>query len=77
MVGLVLLVVIIAAIVSPGFDLHPTALRKSHRVIAHFGLAVPTFLLQTPPVSLIFLAQHAQKLHQSTDIVARDCARLC
>jgi hypothetical protein len=77
-VGLVLLAVIVATVVSPWFDLHPTTLRTSKRAITHFSLAVPLFLPGALPVSTTFLTKpRPLQSHQVSDIVARDCARLC
>ena len=77
-VGLVLLAVIVASVVSPWFDLEPTNLRPSRRVIIHFNLAFQTVVIGALPVSLAVLAApHTVQSHQTCDIVARDCARLC
>jgi hypothetical protein len=77
-VGLVLLAVIVAIVVSPWFDLHPTNLRTSKQSITHFSLVVPLFLPGALPVSATYLTKPRTLLsHQANDIVARDCARLC
>lgn len=77
-VGLVLVAVIVASVVSPWFDLHPTALRTSKRAIVHFSFAVPLFLLSAPPLCSTCLTKLCTlQLRQAYDIVARDCARLC
>ena len=77
-VGFMLLVVIVAWVVSPWFDLHPTTLRTSQRGVTHYGLAVSLFLTHAPSDSQIVLTStRAVQLHQGCDIVARDCARLC
>jgi hypothetical protein len=77
-VGLALLAVIVVSVISPWFDLHPTTLRTSKRTITQLSLAVPFFL----PGSLSFFPIFLTKLrplqsHPGSDIVARDCARLC
>jgi hypothetical protein len=77
-IGLVLLAVIVASIVSPWFDLHPTTLRVSKRTITHFSLAVPLFSPGALTVSATFLTTpRTLQSHRANDIVARDCARLC
>jgi hypothetical protein len=77
-VGLVLLAVIVATVVSPWFDLQPTTVRTSKRAITHFSLALPPFLLGASSVPLTFLTMlRTLQSHQVSDIVARDCARLC
>ena len=43
-VGLVLLAVIVASVVSPWFDLHPTTLRTSKRTITHVRSCRSTYL---------------------------------
>jgi hypothetical protein len=77
-VGLVLLAVTVASVVSPWFDLQPTTLRTSKQAITHFSVAVLPFLLHKLPVSPIFLTKpRTLPSHPAYDIVARDCARLC
>jgi len=77
-VGILLLAVVMAAVVSPWFDLDPTALRTSHRSITQFSLAVPRVLTGALPGSYTFLtAPIMLQSHSVCDIVARDCARLC
>jgi hypothetical protein len=77
-VGLVLLAVIMASVVSPCFDLHATALRTHKRAIIQFSLAVPFFWPRTLPASPTFLTMpRTPQWHQAFDIVVRDCARLC
>jgi hypothetical protein len=77
-VGIALLVVIVASVVSPCFDLHPANLRAFKRATTHFSLAFPPFLpgaSSVPPTFLTML--HPLQSHRVSDIVARDCARLC
>ncbi len=77
-VGFLLLVAIVASVVSPWFDLHPTALRMSKRGVIHYSLAVPLFLTNAPSASAVLMpSTRAPQLPQTNDIVARDCARLC
>ncbi len=77
-VGLVLLAVTVALVVSPWFDFQPATLRKSHRAIAHFSFAVLPFLSGALPVSVTILTKLPMlQSHPTYDIVARDCARLC
>lgn len=77
-IGLVLLAVTVASVVSPCFDLQATTLRTSKRAITQFCLAVPFFWPGTLPVSPTFLTKpRTPQWHQAFDIVARDCARLC
>jgi hypothetical protein len=77
-VGFVLLVAIVASVVSPWFDLHPTTLRMSKGGVTHYSLAVSLFLTPAPSDSQIVLTTtRAVQLRQGCDIVARDCARLC
>jgi len=77
-VGLVLLVVIVASVVSPWFDLHPTTVRAFKRAITHFSLALPPFLPGASSIPATFLTMlRPLQSHQVSDIVARDCARLC
>jgi hypothetical protein len=76
--GILLLAVVVAAVVSPWFDLDPTALRTSHRSITQFSLAVPRVLPGALPGSYTFLIDPlVLQSHAVCDIVARDCARLC
>ncbi len=77
-VGFLLLAVVMVAVVSPWFDLDPTALRTSHGSIIQFSLVVPRILPGALPNSYTFL-KHPLMLqsHSGCDIVARDCARLC
>jgi hypothetical protein len=75
-VGLVVLTVIVAAVLSPCFDLQPTTLGKSHRV--QFSLAVPLFLPGALHASPTFLIKPSTvQLYRASDILTRDCARLC
>jgi len=77
-VGILLLSLVVAAVVSPWFDLDPTALRTSHRSIIQFSLAVPRVLPGALPGSYTLLTDPILLQSQSVcDIVARDCARLC
>jgi hypothetical protein len=77
-VGILLLAVVMTAVVSPWFDLDPTALRTSHRSITQFSLAVPRVLLGARPGSYTFLIDPIMlQSHSGCDIVTRDCARLC
>src|SRR5215472_9202264 len=77
-VGILLLAVVMAAVVSPWFDLDPTALRTSQRSITQFILAVPRVLPGALPGSYTFLTDPIMRQsHSVCDIVARDCARLC
>ena len=76
-VGFMLLVAIVASVVSPWFDLHPT-LRTSKRGVTHYGLAVSLFQTPAPSDSqIVLISTRAVQLRQGCDIVARDCARLC
>jgi hypothetical protein len=77
-VGVALLVVIVVSVVSPWFDLHPTTLRTSKRAITQLGLATPFFWPGLPSFSPIFLTKlRPLQSHRVSDIVSRDCARLC
>ena len=77
-VGLALLAVIVVSVVSPWFDLHPITLRTSKRAITQLSLAVPFFLPGSLPFFPIFLTKLLPlQSYQVSDIVARDCARLC
>jgi hypothetical protein len=77
-VGIVLLAIIVVSVVSPWFDLHPTTLRAAKRAITHFSLALPPFLPAGSSVLPTFLTTlPALQSRQVSDIVARDCARLC
>ena len=77
-VGLAVLAVIVVSVVSPWFDLHPTTMGTSKRAITQLGLAVPFFLPGSLSSSPIFLTKlRPLQSHQVSDIVARDCARLC
>ena len=78
-VGILLLALVVAAVVvSPWFDLDPTALRTSHRSIIQFSLVVPRVLPGALPNSYTFLTHPLMlQSHSGCDIVARDCARLC
>jgi len=77
-VGILLLALVAAAVVSPWFDLDPTALRTSRWEITQFGLAVPRVLPGALPGSYTFLTgPPVMQSHSVCDIVARDCARLC
>jgi hypothetical protein len=77
-VGILLLALVVAAVVSPWFDLDPTALRTSHRSIIQFSLSVPRVLPGAPLGSYTFLTDPLiLQSHSVCDIVARDCARLC
>jgi len=76
--GILLLAVVVVAVVSPWFDLDPTALRTSHRSIAQFSIPVPPVLPGALPISYTFLTDPLMlQSHVVCDIVARDCARLC
>ena len=78
LVVLVVLAVIVAAVLSPYFDLQPTTLGKSHRATVQLSLAVPLFLpgaLHASPTLLI--KPRTVRSHRAPDILARDCARLC
>jgi hypothetical protein len=78
LVGLALLAVIVVSVISPWFDLHPTTLPTSKRAITQPSLAVPFFLPGSLPFSPIFLTKlRPLQSYQVSDIVARDCARLC
>jgi len=78
MVGILLLAVVVAAVVSPWFDLDPTALRTSHRSTTQFSLAVPRVLPGALPGSYTFLTDPLRlPSHSVCDIVTRDCSRLC
>jgi hypothetical protein len=75
-VGLVVLTVIVAAVLSPCFDLQPTTLGKSHRV--QLSLAVPVFLPRALHASpWLLIKPRTVQLHRASDILTRDCARLC
>jgi hypothetical protein len=77
-VAIALLAIIVVSVVSPWFDLHPTTLRAFKRAITHFSLAPPPFLPSASSVLPTFLTMlPAPQSHQVSDIVARDCARLC
>jgi hypothetical protein len=77
-VVLVLLAVIVVSVVSPWFDLHPTTLRTFKRAITQLGLAVPFFWPGSLSFSPILLTRlRPLQSHPGSDIVARDCARLC
>ena len=77
-VGILLLAVVMTAVVSPWFDLDPTALRTSHRSITQFSHAVPRVLPGALPGSYTFLTDPLMlQSHAVCDIVTRDCARLC
>jgi hypothetical protein len=77
-VGIALLAVIVASVVSPWFDLQPTTVRASKRAITHFSLALPPLLPGAPSVPPTLLTTLCiLQSHQVSDIVARDCARLC
>ena len=77
-VGILLLAVVVAAVVSPWFDLDPTAVRTSHRSTTQFSLAVPRVLPGALPGSYTFLTDPIMlQSHSGCDIVTRDCARLC
>jgi len=77
-VGILLLAVVMAAVVSPWFDLDPTALRTSRRSIIQFSLSVPRVLPGALPGSYTFLTDPLiLQSHSVCDIVLRDCARLC
>jgi uncharacterized membrane protein YphA (DoxX/SURF4 family) len=77
-VGLALLAVIVLSVVSPWFDLHPTTLGAAKRAITQLGLAVPFVWQGSLSFSPIFLTKlRPAQSHQVSDIVARDCARLC
>jgi hypothetical protein len=77
-VGIALLAIIVVSVVSPWFDLHATTLRAFNRVIIHFSLALPPFLPGASSVLPTFLAMlRALQSSRVSDIVARDCARLC
>jgi hypothetical protein len=77
-VGLVLLAVIVASVVSPPFDLAPTALRTHKRAMTHVALAIPLFLRSALPVSKTSLTVLCiEQSHQAYDIVTLDCARIC
>jgi len=77
-VGFMLLVVIVASVLSPWFDLHPTTLQTSKRGVTHYSVAVSLFLTHASSDSQIVLTStRALQLRQGCDIVARDCARLC
>ena len=77
-VGLVLLVIVAASVVSPWSDLQLTTLRTSKRAMTQVGLAIPPLLPGALPVPSTFLAgPRTLQLHPAYDIVARDCARLC
>lgn len=77
-VGIALLAVIVASIVSPFFDLQPANLRAFKRAITYFSLALPSFLPDASCVSARLLTMlRPLQSHQVFDIVARDCARLC
>jgi hypothetical protein len=77
-VGLVLLVVVVASVVSPWFDLQLTTLRASKRAITKVSLAIPLFLPGALPVPPTFLTEPLTlQSHPAYDIFARDCARLC
>lgn len=76
-VGVALLVVIVLSVVSPWFDLHPTTLRTSKRAISTRSRNC-IFLARLAFLSPIFLTKlRPQQSHPGSDIVARDCARLC
>jgi len=78
MVGIAVVAIIVASVVSPWFDLHPTTLRAFNRAITHFSLALPPFLPGASSVLPTFLVLlRALQSHRVSDIVARDCARLC
>jgi hypothetical protein len=77
-VAIALLAIIVVSVVSPWFDLHPTTLRAAKRAITHFSLALPPLLPGASSVLPTFLTMlRALPSHQASDIVARDCARLC
>jgi hypothetical protein len=77
-VSLALLAVIVVSVVSPWFDLHPTTLRTHKRAITQLGLAVPFSWPGSLSFSPIFLTKlRPLQWHPGSDIVARDCARLC
>jgi len=77
-VGFLLLVTVVVSVVSPWFDLHPTTLRTSKRAVTLHSLAIPLFLTDAPLVSRIVVTfTRTLELSQTSDIVARDCARLC
>ena len=61
-IGLVLLAVTVASVVSPCFDLQPTTLRTNKRAITQFSLAVPFFWPATLPVSPTFLTMPRKRL---------------
>ena len=76
-VGLVLLAVTVASVVSPWFDLDSATLRTSKRTGTHVGLAT-SYLLSAFPISpTLRTMPPTLPSHQTHDIVARDCARLC
>jgi hypothetical protein len=77
-VAIALLAIIVVSVVSPWFDLDPTTLRAFKRAITHFSLALPPFLPGAYSVLPTFLTMlRALPSHPVSDIVARDCARLC
>jgi len=77
-VGILLLAVVMAAVVSPWFDLDPNALRTSHRPITQFSHTVPPVLPDALSSSYTFLTDPIRlQSHSVCDIVARDCARRC
>ena len=76
-VGFMLLVAVVAWVVSPWFDLHPTTLRTSKRAITHYSFAASLFLTHAPSDSQVVTSTRAVQWRPGCDIVARDCARLC
>src|SRR5215813_8802511 len=77
-VGILLLAIIMVAVVSPWFDLDPTAVRTSDRSTMQFSLSVPLVFPGAFPGSYAFLTDPLLlQSHSVCDIVARDCARLC
>jgi hypothetical protein len=78
LVGLAVLTVIVAAVLSPYFDLQPTTLGKSHRATVQFTLAGPLFLPGAVHASpTVLIKPRTLPCNHECDIVARDCARLC